>query len=285
MKTLIFPLIVIAGLFAGCESNSVEVDRVPPFAPRGIETRTGDGYVRLTWLANQEPDVAGYRIYVSGSYDGTYQGVGETSGLSFVDYGATNGLTSYYAVTAVDAAGNESELSTDVAYDTPRPEGAGVALPNYRYDPLRAGYDFSTYSIGPFDDQYTDIFFEFIDGMFYLNVWEDTDIQDMGYTSSLDEIAYAPPAGWSPTGDVRLIPGHTYVVRTWDNHYAKVRIISLSDTRVVFDWAYQLQQGNARLKQSVSRSALRPSGGFASRRAQGAGTTGTDGPPRAGGGQ
>lgn len=74
-----------------------------------------------------------------------------------------------------------------------------------------------------------------------------TDIQDMGWTSNLDAIDFAPPAGWSPTGSVELIPGHAYVVWTRDNHYAKFRVTSLSASAVVFDWAYQTDPGNGEL--------------------------------------
>jgi hypothetical protein len=252
-------------IFWGCESESVPVDTIPPFEPRGIATETGDGFVQVSWIENQEPDVVGYRVYANSTYDGTYTVVGESSGLVFVDFGATNGATTYYAVTAVDAAGNESGLSRDVAYDTPRPEGMGIALPNYLLDPAHAGYDFSTISIGPYDDDFTDIFYESSGGTAYLNVWDDTEIQDVGYTSSITEVPYAPLAGWSPTGDVRLILGHTYVVRTWDNHFAKVRIRSLTVASVTFDWAYQLQAGNPRLKQPATRGALRPSAGVLGR--------------------
>jgi hypothetical protein len=267
MKTTFFAMLLVTGFFLGCESDTVPVDTIPPFEPRGISTETGDGFVRVSWLANQEPDVVGYRIYVNDTYDGTYTVVGESSGLVFIDYGASNGVTTYYALTAVDASGNESGLSRDVAYDTPRPEGTGVALPNYLLDPARAGYDFSTYTIGPYNDEFTDFYYEFSDGTAYLDVWSDTEIQDVGYTTSITEIPYAPLAGWSPTGDVRLILGHTYVVRTWDNHFAKVRIRSMTDSHVTFDWAYQLQMGNPRLKQPATRAPLQPSAGFSSRMA------------------
>ncbi len=254
-------ILASALVIGGCKSNVVEVDRIPPFSPRGISTETRDGYILLSWLSNQEPDVTGYRVYASDAFDGVYEALGETNGLLFSDFAATNGFTRYYAVTAFDGTGNESELSTEVAYDTPRPEGSGVPLPNFRIDPARAGYDFSTFSLGPYDDQFTDIYFDFLNGLSYLVVWDDTEIQDMGYTVSLSEIGAAPLAGWSPTKDVRLISGHTYVVRTWDNHYAKVRIRSISASATVFDWAYQLQVGNTRLKQSADRGALRSGSG------------------------
>jgi len=265
MKTRMISFLIIAALAGGCNVAILEVDTTPPFAPRGIYTQTGDDLVILSWSPNPEPDLAVYRVYVSDAYDGVYQYIGQTSTETFYDNGAANGVTVYYAVTAVDHSGNESEFSHDVAYDTPRPEGYGIVLPNYRRVPSRSGYDFSTYSVGPFDDQYTDIFFEHTDGVYYLDVWMDTDIQDVGYTSSLYDIGYAPSGGWSPTKDAVLIVGHTYVVRTWDNHFAKLRVRSLSDANVVFDWAYQLQEGNARLKSPAGRDSLRAGAGFTGR--------------------
>ena len=235
-------------LFAGCEGNVFRPDLTPPSAPRGIYTETGDNLVELFWIDNPEQDVAGYNVFVSSSYSGQYQLIASTAQPHFVDNGVNNGITYYYAVTAYDYSANESELSRDVVYDTPRPEGYNVLLNDYRTRPDLAGYDFSTYSVGPYNDRYSDVFFEYFGGSYYMNVWEDSDIQDMGYTTSLYEIRYAPTSGWSPTKDVGLIVGHTYAVWTWDNHFAKFRVTGLSPSRVVFDWTYQLQQGNTRLK-------------------------------------
>ena len=39
------------------------------------------------------------------------------------------------------------------------------------------------------------IFFENYNGTFYLNVWDDSDIQDMGSTQDIWDISYAPN-GW-----------------------------------------------------------------------------------------
>lgn len=250
----------------GCQVNINEPDITPPSSPRGIATSTGDNDVALSWLRNPERDVAGYNVYVSSSYEGTYDFIGTTRGTTFLDNGARNGNTYYYAVTAYDYDGNESGLSKDIAYDTPRPEGTNVYLANFRIEPAKAGYDFSTYSIGDYDDQFTDFYFEYYQGSFYINVWEDTDIQDMGYTSSLYEISEAPTTGWSPSKDARLIVGHTYVIWTWDDHYAKLRVVSLSSNRLVFDWAYQLQKGNPELKRSViERDPLKQGSGVKSR--------------------
>jgi len=250
MKTKIALVLCSFFLLAGCQMPSSHRDTNPPSAPKGIYTATGDNLVEIVWFSNPEPDVAGYNVFVSTSYFGRYDLIGSTGSTQFIDYGARNGQTYFYAVSAFDFAGNESDLSKDIAYDTPRPEGYSVVLNDYRVRPNLAGYDFSTYSVGQYNDDFTDIFFEYYNGTYYMDVWEDTDIQDMGYTNSLYDIAEAPEGGWSPTKDARLILGHTYVVWTWDDHYAKFRVTSLSSSRVVFDWAYQLQKGNIRLKTS-----------------------------------
>ncbi len=248
--------------FTGC----TEPDVTPPAAPQAVTTVNGNGAVDIFWVRNSESDLAGYRIYTSSSYSGGYVPLGTTRSAEYHDGTALNGQTRYYAVSAYDNAGNESELSVELAAATPRPDGRGIVLPNYASDPNHAGYDFSTYSIGPYDDQYTDVFFEASPTRPYLVVWTDSDIQDMGYTSSLDEIVSAPDSGWSPTKDAPVIAGHTYVIWTWDDHYAKVRVTQSSLSSLRFDWAYQLQSGNHRLKSSPERGTLRAGTGFLSRR-------------------
>jgi len=237
-------------LFLGCEHIS-NADLNPPSPPAGLATETGDNFLELFWRENPEPDVAGYHIFVSSSYEGPFEMVGSAPSGYFFDHGVRNGYTYYYAVTAYDFAGNESSLSRDVVYDIPRPEGYDATLYDHFRIPALAGYDFSAYSVVPYDDLYADMYFENYQGELYMVVREDTDIQDVGYTSSLLDIPIAPASGWSETHDVHLIDGHTYVVWTWDDHYAKFRVTSLSPTLVTFDWAYQLQESNPMLKRGV----------------------------------
>ncbi len=244
-------LVFVALALVGCHESFL-IDTTPPSPPQGILATALDNAAELSWLRNPEPDVAGYKIWVSDRYDGEYEIIGKTSEIHYVDRGAPNGTRSYYAITAYDYEGNESDLSRDVVYATPRPEGYGTKISNYKTAPNSAGYDFSTYSIGNYNDDYTDVFFEVTNGRFYLDVWDDTDIQDMGYTNSLYEIAEAPSAGWSPSKSVEAIAGHTYVIWTWDDHYTKVRVREITSTRVTFDWAYQLAQSNPELKRDVA---------------------------------
>lgn len=243
-------------LFVGCE-HTTQIDLTAPVAPRGIRTVSLDNNIEISWLPNTEPDIAGYKIWVSSSYNGQYQYLGKTSGTVFNDRGAKNGVTYYYGVSAYDFDGNESDLSVDVVYDTPRPEGFGTTVANYRVTPATAGYDFSTYSVGRYDDEFTDFFYESTNGRYYLDVWNDTDIQDMGYTKSLDEISASPTQGWSPSKFAEAIVGHTYVIWTWDDRYAKVRVKQLGNAQVVVDWAYQTAKGNPELKRTLPAGGKR----------------------------
>lgn len=247
-----------ANLFTGCdEFGDYFYDDVPPSPPKGIYTVTGDERVDLFWDENPEGDVAGYNVYYAYSYDGKYTLLGSTYDNSYIDYGAKNGTTYYYAVTAYDYNNNESDLSSEVIYDTPRPEGFNQALFDYNRSPNNSGYDFSKYLVVAYNSDATDFFFENYNGTYYLNVWDDTDIQDMGTTGDIWDISYAPSSGWvpmQPNENVKYVEakvGHTYVIWTWDNHFAKVRIRSISNDRMVFDWAYQLVEGNRELKRAA----------------------------------
>lgn len=226
-------------------------DYTAPAPPTGIQVQNGDNQVEIYWIQNRENDLAGYNVYYSYSYNGQYTLIGSTSYPHFIDIGASNGNTYYYAVTAYDYNGNESELSYDVIYSTPRPEGFNQAIFDYRRFPNNSGYSFSNYSVLPYDDLETDFFFENYQGTLYLDVWNDTDIQDMGFTNDIYDITFAPTNGWSSTKDAIVYVGHTYVIWTWDNHFAKIRVKSVTQDRVVFDWAYQTVQGEPQLKPSV----------------------------------
>jgi hypothetical protein len=242
--------VLLFGATAGCEHVTSVRDFIPPDPPRNVATEAGDGFIDVFWDASPGADVAGYNVFVSSSYDGRYELIGSTQNLQFTDNDARNGTAYYYAVTAFDYDGNESDLSTEEAYDIPRPEGYGLVLNNFLRSPSGSGYDFSAYAALPYTDQAVDIYYENTDGQSYMDVPEDTDIQDVGPTSSILDIRVAPAAGWSTTHDVVLQVGHTYVVWTWDDHYAKFRVRSLSTSRVVFDWAYQLQRANPLMKRA-----------------------------------
>jgi hypothetical protein len=76
------------------------------------------GNVRLTWRGNQEPDLAGYKLYI-----GTASGLYNFAGSPFSINNATNstafnlpkGQTYFFALSALDTAGNESVLSAEIS--------------------------------------------------------------------------------------------------------------------------------------------------------------------------
>jgi len=255
MRTAIPMLMVVAALgLTGCYDSSTPTaphDVTPPAAPRGMFSVTGDGQVSLSWLPNTETDLAGYRLYEAPCASGNscpYDRIGSTTATQFVVTGLSDGVTRYFAVAAVDQAGNESPLSTEDIFDTPRPAGSGT-LTNFVGTPDTTGWDFSAF--GTTNSPAKDIFFGdngAVSEMFTPDVF--TNIQDAGYHSSLDAVDFSPVglnAGWSPTGSVELIPGHCYIVWTRDDHYAKFRITGLSHALASFDWAYQTAQGNPEL--------------------------------------
>lgn len=165
-----------------------------------------------------------------------------------MDTEALNGEIYYYAVAAYDFNNNESELSYDEVYAAPRPEGYNASIFDFRNFPATAGFSFNDYQTVNYDSDMTDFFFENDNGNLYLNVWDDTDIIDMGPTDDIWDIAFAPLDGWAPDKWVEATVGHTYVIWTWDNHFAKIRITAMTQDRMVFDWAFQTIQGEPMLK-------------------------------------
>jgi len=225
-----------------------EPDTEPPAVPRGVTSTTGDEAVYLQWYPNSENDLNGYNVYRGFSATGYFDFLATVYTPYFVDYDVNNGVTYYYAVTAFDDAENESDLSGELVYDTPRPEGSSM-LDNYITNPSSSGFDFSSEAVLAYNDGHTDIYYEFdtLYSIHYMNCADGTDIQDFGYTDDIDDINYAPEEGWSQLGWVELIQGHGYIVWTRDDHFAKFRIVDLGDGWCKFDWAYQVDEGNREL--------------------------------------
>lgn len=253
MNKVMLLLLASSLAVAGCRDSSSPRDTTPPAAPRGLVSVTGDHAAYLSWLENTERDVAGYRIYAGPCADGPscpYDLVGTTAGTAFTVAALANGETRYFAVAAFDHSGNESDLSYETVFDTPRPEGFNQGLLNFEQSDAGSGWDFSDEITRRWDNPETDMFFghNATSGSYRMFVPDfSTDIQDAGYATSLDAVDFAPSSGWAPSGSVELVEGHCYVVWTRTNHYAKFRVKSLSPSQVVFDWAYQVDQGNREL--------------------------------------
>jgi len=281
---------LLAGVlfFAGCGdgdhgTNVPDCGGMPP-VPAGVYSVTGDGSVQVYWSPVREACVERYGVYRSLTPDGIYDWVDDVAHSDdadfwprFTDAEVENGTTYYYAVDAWNGRGASSDLSYELVSDTPRPDGVDLVLYDDVSDPGRSGLDLSRVeerSVGEdmvrsATDPLVDYYLIFLDDLFRLvPVYEATeqdtivnDIQDFGYTDSMDEIDFAPLDGWSldPYG-VEMIAGHTYVLWTWDDHFAKIRVTATGSDHVILEWAYQLSEDDWERRQ-LAPDARPPRGG------------------------
>ena len=251
-------VLAVATVTIGCDRKEriIDVGGGAPHTVEDVYSVTGDEQVAVYWRENQESDIDHYRIYRNSSATGTFTLIGEANHPPFIDTNVNNGQTYFYAVSAVDNDGRESiDLSFENVFDTPRPEGTGVTLTNSTTAPTTSGWDFSSMARRSDSDPLTDIYYSASGASFLITAATDVDIQDAGYVDLID-VDFGPPAnaGWSADGIVEAIPGHSYIVLTADNHYAKFHVVSRDAGDVVIDWAYQIDQDNPELAPKISRS-------------------------------
>jgi Fibronectin type III domain len=92
----------------------------PPSTPPSTSpsSNSSTGNATLTWTANTEPDLAGYKVYV-GTASGLYNFPGSAFLIGRVtSYTVSNlpmGQTYFFAISAYDSAGNESVLSAETS--------------------------------------------------------------------------------------------------------------------------------------------------------------------------
>lgn len=95
--------------------GTVTLKTTPPEKPPYLKTVGRNGTVLLSWGASKDPELVGYKIYRSLTPITGYQELAKTETTEHRDTGLTNGQRYYYAVTAIDAAGNESEKAMGMA--------------------------------------------------------------------------------------------------------------------------------------------------------------------------
>ncbi|MDP6418967.1 MAG: hypothetical protein QGG80_05830 [Candidatus Krumholzibacteria bacterium] len=245
-------LTIPAILGTGCLETPCGGDCEPP-APSGVYSITGDGYVEILWDDLHIANLDYYRVYWSYNETGFYEYLGSSDDPWFLDTDVSNGVTYYYAVSAVSTEGYESELSYETVFDTPRPAGEDLVVGDTDEE---SGVDFSGYyqdMITAWDDIDADMYLYWYDGQYWMASTDrdlyGTDIQYAGYVESLDEIDWAPDGGWTEdeADNVVLHEDHAYLVWTWDNHFAAFWVREIGLNHVILDWVYQLDEGNPEL--------------------------------------
>jgi len=112
-----------AGLLAGLYTAAITVTATtatnsPQTIPVTLTLSTPTtSTATLTWSANTEPDLAGYKVYqatASGAYTAPIATLPKTT-LSYTAVGLQVGSTYYFTLTAYDSAGNESPRSPEVS--------------------------------------------------------------------------------------------------------------------------------------------------------------------------
>jgi hypothetical protein len=91
-------------------------DTIIPIAPKGLVAVAGENFVSLTWDSNKEKDLAGYRVWRRSDGEEEFMAVTELIAENvYDDTKLEKNQRYYFAITALDVNGNESQRSEAVA--------------------------------------------------------------------------------------------------------------------------------------------------------------------------
>ncbi len=278
-RIMIIALLITAAVAVfGCEEKTKYITTPDiPAVPVGVGSVTGDGFVDVTWQANNDGGITeAYGVY---RYNGTIGGedeyilIGTVSAspfhevYSYRDHDVENGNTYYYAINAFNDFG-ESDLSDPDAFDTPRPQGT-MSFDLLDKPAGRQGYNFADRRRVSWDSPDADVFFEYDSDLGTFFIWagrDDVFMQSFGFTSDIKDVNWGEPGGgWNNVGWIELTVGHAYLIGMGqldedDNseHYAAVRVTGLDTDleRVNAEWAYQTDRFNPELKRAPSSGKI-----------------------------
>jgi len=265
----------------GEEADSEAVVRVEvpafraPAIPQGLEVIALDdaNYLRWSDNARDAADFLFYRVYLLD--EGEAFLLGETDSEGFVDLLATNGVTSRYAVSAVDEFEHETELSGS-AGGTPRPDFTAEVVHDFFDSVEDSGFRFQE------DESLLPIVSGFdagrhfrleVDGQgWWIVPGPDAAVFPSGvFTTALKcgvaadadclDWTQAPTTGYG-TAEIRVAPENTYMFRVIGDdgevRYGAIRVTLVGTDQdgldlMVFDWAYQIQPNNPSLAPGSGR--------------------------------
>src|SRR5436190_1932533 len=135
--TYYYQVSAVNGAGEGPRSNEASATptapATPPGAPQGLGATAGDATVTLTWSApnsNGGSPITNYRIYRGTSSNGETLLATIGNVLTYTDTSVTNGVTYYYQVSAVNAAGEgprSNEASATPSPPPPPPPDFGIS--------------------------------------------------------------------------------------------------------------------------------------------------------------
>ncbi len=219
---------------AGTSSQSSEVSATPenaiPATPTGLVVTGGNTQVALAWTASSGS--TSYNVYrgtASGGEGSTAVGTSGTS-TSYVDIGLTNGVTYFYKVAAVSAAGTSAQSSEVSVVPDPLPvptnltATAGDTQVSLSWSATSVATSYNVYrgsasgaegakAIGTSaSTSYTDFFLS--DGVTYY--YKVAAVNSAGTSAQSSEASATPepPIPVIPTG-LTATPGNAQVALTW----------------------------------------------------------------------
>ena len=93
-------------------------DTTPPATPEGLAAKGYDRHVEISWTAADDPDRQYVKVYRATTGDFVPVGIQKGHLTRYEDFLGQSGVTARYRIAAVDSAGNESPLSSEVSAAT-----------------------------------------------------------------------------------------------------------------------------------------------------------------------
>jgi hypothetical protein len=247
VSTLSFGLALLAA--CGDEDDDHFGNGDAPNPPQNLASFTGDGEVILVWDPPAGDDEANsYNVYAFIPERDDFEVIGVTTSTAFLDNDVLNGVTYRYRVTAVDQDGDESDFS-DETFDTPRPDDFNVLLSSVQADAAHAAFDLTTGLVVAASSPNATFRFEELIGQFQIVPMNGADTQDLGFVDQLGDVNFAPESGYDPEA-LQAFVGDAYVFRIprgSERFFGVIRISHIAPGVLVFDWAFQTDEGNREL--------------------------------------